>query len=81
MTVILTLTGHRANINYVDTHPTDPRFFVTCSYDKQIKIWDLEKKSAVENINFHLDNVWVVKFSPNGKQIASASENGLLAFH
>lgn len=34
MTVILTLTGHRSNINYVDTHPTDPKYFVTCSYDK-----------------------------------------------
>ena len=34
MSVILTLTGHKANINHIDTHPTDPRFFVTCSYDK-----------------------------------------------
>ena len=55
--------------------------FVTCSYDKSIKIWDLEKKSAVESINYHLDNVWVVKYSPNGDYIASGSENGLLVFH
>jgi WD40 repeat protein len=37
----------------VDTHPTDPKLFVTCSYDKSIKIWDLEKKTAVANINYH----------------------------
>ena len=34
MTVILTLTGHKANINFIDTHPTYSKLFVTCSYDK-----------------------------------------------
>ena len=81
MCVILTMTGHKSNINFIDTHPSDPKLFVTCSYDKQIKIWDLDKKTAVETINYHIDNIWVVKFSPNGKYIASGSENGLLVFH
>jgi WD40 repeat protein len=41
----------------------------------------LEKKTSVETINYHIDNVWVVKYSPNGEYLASGSEGGLLVFH
>ena len=42
MNTVLTLTGHKSNINCVDTHTLDPRYFVSCSFDKSIKIWDIE---------------------------------------
>ncbi len=67
----MTLTGHKGNINCVDSHPVDPKFFVSCSFDKTIKIWDLESKALIETINYHEENVWSVKFSADGKYLAS----------
>lgn len=95
MQIRLSLTGHKSNINCIDTHPMNPNLFVTCSYDKTIKTWDLEKKDYVENIAYHEDNIWAVKYSLNGKFVVSGSiiisffsqfflkgaENGKLVVH
>lgn len=77
----MTFTGHKGNINCVDCSPKDNKIIMTCSYDKSIKLWDLNSKSCIDTINYHQDNVWVSKFSHDSKIIASGSENGTLAFH
>jgi len=85
----LALTGHKSNINCVDPHPLNPNLFVSwfyfvffdfiyffffeSSYDKTIKLWDLEKKEHIDNINYHEDNIWAVKYSMSGKSIISGT--------
>lgn len=41
------------------------------SYDKSIKIWDIDKKDYIDNITNHEENIWTVKYSLKGKTIAS----------
>lgn len=79
--LLLTLTGHKSNVNSVDTHPTDPNVFVTASYDRTVKLWDLRVNSAQQSISSHNDNVWTAKFVPGGKLLASGGENGQLFLH
>ena len=73
---LLTLTGHKSNINCVDVSPANSNLIVTSSYDKTVKVWDLRNNSIVHNIQSHSDNVWAAKFNKQGNLIASGSENG-----
>eukprot|EP00828_Plagiopyla_frontata_P028544 TRINITY_DN3690_c0_g1_i10.p2 TRINITY_DN3690_c0_g1~~TRINITY_DN3690_c0_g1_i10.p2 ORF type:complete len:109 (+),score=31.73 TRINITY_DN3690_c0_g1_i10:98-424(+) len=77
----LSLSGHEGNINCVDSHPLDPKQFVSCSYDKTIKFWDLNQKQCVQTIADNLENIWAVKYSQNGKTVGSGAENGALQIY
>ena len=61
--ILLTLTGHKSNINSVDVNPQNHNLILTSSYDKTVKVWDLRNNQVVHNINSHSDNVWTAKFN------------------
>ncbi|EGR33522.1 WD repeat protein [Ichthyophthirius multifiliis] len=81
METIFSFNGHKGNVNCVDCCPIDNKLFITCSYDQTIKLWDINKKSCIETVKFHQDNIWAVKFHPHKKIFGSVSEDGILAFH
>jgi len=67
---ITSLSGHKGNINSVNTHPKDKSKIVTGSYDRTVKIWDIESKTCTQTINLTA-NVWSVKFSHDGELVGA----------
>ena len=74
------LSGHKNAVTGLHSNPVD-KTIVSCSLDKLVKIWDVRTKNAVGTISYHNSPVWAVKFSNNGKVIASGGESGILAVH
>lgn len=48
---------------------------IISSSDKTVKIWDIDTKQCLHTLEQHKDQVWGIKFNPNGTRLASVSED------
>ncbi len=71
-----TLKFHDGAITTIDLSANN--VIATGSWDKQIALWQKGKKEPDFVLIGHLDKVNNVKFSPDGKFLASAGDDGLL---
>jgi len=67
-----TLKGHSHYVSSVAVSP-DGKRVVSGSWDKLLKIWDVETGAEVRTLTGHLGWVTSVTFSPDGKRIVSGS--------
>lgn len=54
----------------------DNKFLCSCSDDKSIIVWDVEKRTAVSRLYGHDDWVFSISMHPNGEVLASADYRG-----
>jgi WD40 repeat protein len=72
---ILGIAGHADRVFFAAFSP-DGRRFVTASWDKTARVWDVETGRQVLLLNGHAGRVYSAAFSPDGQRIATASEDG-----
>src|SRR5579859_2153687 len=72
-----TLTGHSASIYGLAIGP-DGRTFVSGSYDKTIKVWNLATGKEVRTLTDHTEAICVVAISPDGQTLVSGSEDNTI---
>lgn len=68
------LTGHTDWVKSVAVSP-DGTWAASGSYDKTVKIWDLETGNCRATLEGHTDRVQTVAITPDGKQILSGSSD------
>jgi WD40 repeat protein len=66
------LQGHADCIYGLGWRP-DGKQIVTTSYDKTVRIWDVEKGQPVTDLKDHADAVYAAGYSPNSKFMATGS--------
>jgi WD40 repeat protein len=66
------LQGHSNSVDSVSFSPNG-KTLASGSYDKTIKLWNLETGQAIRTLYGHSDYVISVSFSPDGKTLASGS--------
>jgi WD40 repeat protein len=49
------------------------RFFSSASFDATVRLWDVERGSCLRTLSKHLEPVYSVGFSPDGRYLASGS--------
>ncbi|MEM6471854.1 MAG: protein kinase, partial [Planctomycetota bacterium] len=60
----------------VDWHPTEPLIAIGCSNDHTVKLWHFEGDDPPETIARFQRPVRMVRWSPNGMQLAACSDDG-----
>src|SRR5574341_374671 len=64
-------TGHSQGL-HCGTFSPDGKYFVTGSYDGNVKLWDVATGREVRTFTGHFRQVIYVSFSPDGQYIATA---------
>jgi len=56
-------------------HTERPRVLVGCSasFDSTVRLWDVDRGHCIHKLTRHLEPVYSVAFSPDGRHIASGS--------
>ena len=67
-----TMKGHEKGVRTITFAPTG-KMVATGSYDKTIKLWDVNSRREVTTLKGHEDIVYGVRFSPDGHMLASCS--------
>ena len=60
---------------YVDFNPVDGQYLLTASDDKSIKLWTVDRRRFFSSICDHKNWVRCARFSPDGRLIASCSDD------
>jgi WD domain, G-beta repeat len=74
-----TLPGHSSFVNSLAISP-DGKILVSGSWDKTIKVWELETGELIGTLTGHSDRVNSVAISWNGKMLASGSSDETIKF-
>ncbi len=72
-----TLRGHASSVNMVIFAPDGQRL-ASASWDRTIKLWDVQSGKTVVTFTGHRDSVNAVAFTPDGQRLASASSDHTL---
>lgn len=67
-----TISGHSDCI-YAAAFSADGKTLATASYDKLIKIWNVETGAEVRTLKDHIDAVYALAFTPDGKRLISGA--------
>ena len=68
-------TGHTMQVYSMAFSP-DGKTLASCSWDRTIKLWDVETGRQVKIFEDNAAPIYAVIFSPDGKTLASASDSG-----
>ncbi len=64
--------GHTDTVWSMDVSPNQ-QWMATGSFDRRVKIWDIESRELLTELRQHQEMIWRVRFSPDSRYLATGS--------
>ncbi|EAS06667.1 notchless-like protein (macronuclear) [Tetrahymena thermophila SB210] len=74
---IIRLTGHTKPVNHVQFSP-DGRYFISASFDKNLKLWDGFNGAYIASFRGHVASVYQIAWSPDNRLFVSGSKDSTM---
>jgi WD40 repeat protein len=68
-------TGNNGPIMSLSAHPSNPDIVLSTSFDKSAKVWSVGARRVIRRLSGHQGAVFEGVFSPDGKLVATVSED------
>jgi WD40 repeat protein len=68
-------SGNSGPIMSLSAHPSNPDIVLSTSFDKSAKVWSIGARKVVQRLSGHQGAVFDGVFSPDGKLVATVSED------
>ncbi|NXP81690.1 CORO7 protein, partial [Ramphastos sulfuratus] len=75
------LRGHTEKIYSIRFHPMASDLLVSSSYDMTVRIWDLSTGREALCLQGHIDQIFSLAWSPDGKKLATVSKDARLRLY
>lgn len=90
--LVYILREHESDVFHIESHPHDPRVFVSAGHDGNFCIWDINTGKAIKKIQNYIDprnpqlpetppKIYDIKFSPDGTTLATTDSLGYLTVY
>lgn len=75
------LRGHVERLYCIKYHPYVRNVIATASYDRTIKLWNVETRQAVRTLRGHSDVIFSISWSPCGNKLATICKDGFIRIY
>jgi len=72
------LRGHVERLYCVRYHSYIKNVLASASYDRTVKIWNIETKQAIKTLRGHSDVIFSINWSPCGNKLATICKDGFI---
>ncbi|XP_063171041.1 coronin-7-like isoform X1 [Candoia aspera] len=70
------LRGHAEKVYSIKFHPLASDVLASSSYDKSVRIWDVRTGRQELGLHGHMDQIFSLAWSPDGRCLATVSKDG-----
>lgn len=67
---LVTLEGHSKKVCLVQFHPTASSILASASFDRCVKLWNIETGECISTYNDNGDNIYSIEWNKDGSQLA-----------
>jgi coronin-1B/1C/6 len=72
------MTGHEKKVTYCQFHPTASNVLASASYDRTVRLWDIENQTESTMFDGFGENIHSIAWNENGSLLASTCRDKLI---
>merc|ERR1712038_155224 len=75
---LVTLSGHKRKVGFVDWHPVANNIMASSGYDNMIIIWNVTKAIPVIHMSIHPDTIYSMSWNRIGSHLVTTCKDKIL---
>jgi len=77
----ISITGHKKKVGLIKFHPAANNVIASASYDRTIKVWNIENAACIGTMGDSKDNIYSMDWNKDGSLLASTSKDKVLRIY